>query len=376
MAGGVSELIPVWLVGTTFEPRGSSQYTLRLASMLPDFGFQPIILCQSTASVPARLRKSLTFWEVPHFNKRILGSFGMRRFLREHRDRPPALIHAQRRQVDRVTLDLAHRLDCPYLMTVHDYLPASESLLALTKRLGGIIAVSPSIERDLVVGAGVPHDLVRVIPSGVDLPASPRLPTARKGNQIPIVGTASALEPIKGLTYFLMAAELILSSGHDVEFLIAGSGPDEVVLRRAAQHLDIANSVTFVNYVHEYRQVLETFDVFVMPSLEQGLGTVMLEAMALGKPVVASQVGGIADFFTNGEHALLVPKANHIKLADKIEYLIDNPDKARQLAVNGQRFVRQEFSVERMVRQTAELYREILSSQAATKGKSAVRTPS
>ena len=354
--------VGVWLMASTFEPRGSSLYTLRLASHLTEYDFVPTILCESAARIPAKLRRSLRIREVSGLTSRLWCWSAMRRLVQEWSDEPPALVHAQRRELAWAALECAHRFACPYVVTAHDILPPEESVSVLPERLAALIAVSPTIERDLVLAAGAPQELVHVIPNGVELPIMPKIPEARPAQRIPVVGTASALEEVKGLTYFLMAAELILSSGYDVEFVIAGSGPEEETLRHAAQHLDIANRVTFVGHVPEYTQVIETLDVFVIPSLEQGLGTVMLEAMALGKPVVATRVGGIADFFVDNDHALLVPQANHTLLAQKIKFLLDNPSKARKLAVSGEQFVRKRFSVERMTQETAQLYRQILAS--------------
>lgn len=358
-----SELTPVWLLASDFEPRGSSLYTLRLASHILEYGFKPFIVCQNAQRIPRRLRsnKDVKIIEVPRLTSPLLGNLAIRQLLREYASKPPQLIHAQRRNLDVCALELAQEFRVPYIITVHDRLPPDQSLRVVPEWLAAVIAVSPSIERDLVLGAGVPAEIVQVLPSGVEVPENPTLPPARDARHTPVVGSASALEPVKGLTYFLLAAELILSSGYDVEFLIAGSGPDEETLRRAAQHLDIANRVTFATHITHYTEVIETVDVFVAPSLEQGLGTVMLEAMALGKPVVATHVGGIADFLVDGEHALLIPEANHVILADKIKFLLDNPDKARRLATNALAFVRERFSVERMTRETCEMYRAALA---------------
>lgn len=357
--------VPVWLLATTFEPRGSSLYTLRLASSLPEFGFDPLVVCNSTAHVPSKCRQRITFIEAPWLGHGWLRPFGIRRLLNELRGSTPALLHAQHRGTAMAVMGLANRLRCPYILTIHDLLAAEDSLDVLPEQLGALIAVSPSVQRDLVTAVGLPRGLVHVIPNGVELPSHPLAPVGPDRGRIPVVGTAGALEPIKGLTYFLMAAELILSAGHDVEFVIAGTGPDEESLRRAARALDIANRVTFVGHVQEYSTILDAFDVFVIPSLEQGLGTVMLEAMAIGKPVVATRVGGIADFLVDGEHALLVPKANHVVLADKIQYLLDNPSRARSLATAGQALVRDRFSVERMTDETAQLYQQVLAKAGA-----------
>lgn len=351
---------PVWLLTSTLEPRGSTSYTLRLALGLPEHGFDPLVICQSAEKLPSRLKGQLSIVEVPRLHNRVLRTFVPQLWQRQFPPDPPALIHAQRRSMDDLAIELADRFECPYLITVHDIIAPGESLSVLPRRLGGIVAISPSVKRDLIANASVPEELVHSIPSGVEVSPMPKVTGMREDSRIPIVGTASALEPEKGLAYFLMAAELILSSGHDVEFVIAGSGPEEDTLRRMAQHLDIANRVTFVPYVREYGDILDSFDLFVLPSLEQGLGTVMLEAMAAGKPVVATQVGGVADFVEDGTHALLVPRANHVALAEKIQYLLDNPEKARRLAIGGQQLVRSHFSVERMIADTAALYRRII----------------
>lgn len=360
------ESTPVWLVSATFEPRGSSLYTLRLAQHLGRYGFHAVVVCESDDRIPPRIRAKLDVRTSPNMRSRLFGGAAIRRLARET-TRPPHLIHSQRRGLERVGAAFADAFDVDHILTIHNALQGEAPLGISTRDLSAVVAVSPSVQRTLVLDGGIPEDLVHVIASGVDVPEALRVPPIREADAVPIVGTASALEPNKGILYFLMAAELILSSGHDVEFVVAGSGPDEDVLRRAAQNLDIANRVTFATHIASYTQILDTFDVFVLPSLEQGLGTIMLEAMALGKPVVATRVGGVADFVVDGEHALLIEKENHVVLADKIEFLLDFPEKARRLAVNGQELVRRKFSTERMVAETADLYRRVLAQSPAVR---------
>lgn len=356
---------PVWLLATTFEPRGSTQYTLRLARHLVEFGFAPTVVCESAAAIPPHRRVQLDLIEVPRLSHPVLRWLAVRRLARLARDEPPALLHAQRRELDRVALELAEQLEVPYLVTVHHPLPKDATFRILPERLGAVIAVSSSVREDLSGGAAVPLELLRVVPPGVDPPPGLTLPASRGEHEVPVVGCASAMEPAKGLSYFLMAAELILSSGQDAEFLLAGSGPEEETLRRMAQVLDISHRVTFATHVREYRSILDTLDVFVLPSLEQGAGTIMLEAMGLGKPVVATQVGGVSDYVVDGEHALLVPKANHVILAEKIQFLLDHREKARRLATAAQNLVRARFLSEQMARATAEIYQEVLNRQLA-----------
>ena len=356
--------VPVWLLALDFEPRGRSLYTLRLAERLPEHGFDPIILCSSASAIPTKLRDKLVVREEPYLTRPFFQHFVLRRLAKEYASNPPALIHAQRRALYRQAARLADYLSLPFLVTIHHVLSSVSALGAITNRLAGVLAISPSIQKDLLLKGVVPSEMIHIIPAGVDYTDQAVLEPPRDIDRVPIVCTAGALEPYKGLMYFLMAAEIILSSGQDAEFIITGTGPEEETLRRVAQHLDIANRVTFVNHTKEYRPIIEMADIFVVTSLEQGLGTLMLEAMAAGRPVVATRVGGIADYLSDGDHALLVPTADPVMLAEKIQYLIDNPIRARKLAVNGQQFVRNEFSVDKMAAKTAEFYRNVLKQEA------------
>lgn len=360
MPNKASPTMPVvWLISETFEPRGSSLYTLRLARHLQDHGVEPVIICKSDQFIPSRLRSRLTVRVVPTMHHPLRGWFALRQLIR-NTDQVPALVHSQRIGLERIGDYLASEFEIPHLLTVHNSGDRQRSGIVLRDDLSAVIAVSPSVRRDLLERDSLPDPLVHLIASGVDVPENPRIPPIRDSETIPVVGTACVLEPSKGVVFFLMAAELILSSGHDVEFMVAGAGPEEETLRRVAQRLDIANRVTFAPHVTSFTQIIETFDVFVLPSVHQGLGTIMLEAMALGKPVVATRVGGVSDFVSDGEHALLVDPESHAVLADKIEMLLDFPDKARRLSIAGQELVRRQFSTGRMVADTAALYHKMI----------------
>jgi glycosyltransferase involved in cell wall biosynthesis len=350
---------PVWLVASSFEPRSSTLYTLRLLGRLAEFGFAPTLLCSSAAQIPMRLRTALNVVEAPFLHNRIWRRFNLRRFVARFDDAPPELLHAQRRVHLPATLEIAELLERPCVVTVHET-TAANMRPANVARLKAVLAVNRSVERDLWIRLGVAREIVHFTPSGVEVPAEPPTPPSNGKSRLPVVGMASVLDPAKGALYFLMAADLILSSGQDVEFLIAGTGPDEQTLRRAARKLDIAHRVTFVGHTFDYRELLSTIDLFVSPSLEEGLAVIVLEAMATGLPVVATKVGGMGELFKDGEHLFLVPPANHSALAEKVQTLLDNPAKAKRVALAGREFIRKEFSVERMVRDVAEIYRGVL----------------
>jgi glycosyltransferase involved in cell wall biosynthesis len=340
--------------------RGSSAYTLRLAERLGDVDIRAQLVCESADCVPAAARGQIALAEYPHLNVPLWKHFVFRELMDFVRSNPPALVHVQTPASLKLGEQIAASLQVPLVLTVHSFL-APEATLRFRPRLGGkLIVVSEQLRTDLVRRTGVsPHD-VRMIHSGVEIPEEEALPAAGMEGRVPVVAAAGPLEKQKGHAYFLRAAKRVLDQGLDVEFLVAGSGPDEAALRRLAHELSIAPHVTFVPYVQRYSEVLGAVDVFCLPSLQQGLGTIMLEAMALGKPVIATNVGGVAAAVRDGQTGLVIPSQNETELAEKIVWLVQNPDRAREIGRRGRELVSESFNVRQMVNETANVYREVL----------------
>ena len=353
--------VSVLLLAGDFQVRGSSAYTLRLAEHLPERGVAARTVCSSAEHIPERKRQRAAIRVMPALGRRIRWRHAVRQLADEIDTDRPDLVHVQSRAMAHVGLRLAALTGLPYVLTVHDFLGRGEKVAFSRTRGLKIIAVSDAVADDLTRSAGVPVGLIEVVRSGVEVhPQHADAGTGADASRTRVVGTAGPLERIKGHAYFLEAARIVLHEGHDAEFLIAGAGPEEEALRHLARRLGVADHVTFATYVREYAEVLEALDVFVLPSLAQGLGTVMLEAMALGKPVVATGVGGVYSVVGDGQTGLLTPSRDALALANNIIALLDNPGWARQLGREGQRVVAREFSVERMVRETADLYRRVL----------------
>ena len=115
-------------------------------------------------------------------------------------------------------------------------------------------------------------------------------------------------------------------------------------------------------------EILATFDVFVFPSLEEALGTAVLEAMAAGKAVVASRVGGIPEAVVDQETGLLVPPADSGALAEAVRKLLQDPDLRRQMGERGRLRIEEQFSINRMLDKTADLYHNLCHDLPVTTG--------
>ncbi len=334
-------------------------YTLRLAEHLSAHNIESRVICADARMVEVKRREELKIAEYPHLTTPVAQRITLEILARELQKKPPDLIHIQSREMLAQGVWLARRLRCPYVLTVHDYLNPSERVRFDVRWGRKAIAVSESVRTELLSRVSLPEDKVEVIHSGVEPDKQiDTLPVLAEGH-IPVIGTAGPLEAMKGLPYFLRAAQLVLESKREVEFLISGAGPEEANLRQLARDLKISEQVTFVPNLLDYAACLAAMDIFCLPSLKQGLGTIMLEAMTLGKPVIATGVGGVYSVIRDNETGLVIPPSDSETLAECVMKLLDDVDWARSIGHAGREMVKQNFNVETMVRLTVDLYRQI-----------------
>jgi len=354
--------LQVLLLAGRFEVRGSCAYTLRLAEGLEKERVAARIVTPDARLVDSRVRGRVKIEEVRRLGTPVWGELAGRFLLNEVRDEPPHVVHIQSIRALRYGSRLARRLGRPYVITIHKH-PDEGAKLRIDRRdCRKVIAVSDSVRDDLVRRFELPYELVTVIVSGVDttVPADVRMPL--EPGRVPVIGTAGPLEAVKGLPWFLGAARQVLEVRSDVEFLMAGAGPEEANLRRVARELEIAEKVTFVPYLLSFTESLSATDIFVLPSLQQGLGTIMLEAMALGRPVIATGVGGVSSVIHHGETGLIVPPQNSGELARRILELLEQPARARAFGTRARQLVVERYNVETMVQKTADVYRAIAAA--------------
>ena len=228
------------------------------------------------------------------------------------------------------------------LIPPHCHLPERDALIAVSR----IVA---DFSRD--PGAVVIHPAIDISPfSG-----------KRREHQGIVIGTACRLEPIKGLSYLLDALARLVSEFHDIRLEIAGDGSLRPLLEQEVRGLGISGCVSFIGWRKDLSSVMEGWDIFAMPSLDEGFSVAGLEAMAAGLPVVASAVGGLPELVQDGETGWLVPAAVPAELADRLAELIRDGGKREAMGKAGRRRVLQTFPVARMVAQTIAVYDGLLS---------------
>jgi glycosyltransferase involved in cell wall biosynthesis len=227
------------------------------------------------------------------------------------------------------------------------------------------IAVSQGLKDRLVAG-GIPAKSISVIHNGIILdgirPAGASENAVKEKPSIkeaPLVGIVARLHAVKGHRYFIEAAREILLQRPKTRFLIVGDGSYRPVLEKLAGSLGVSDKVTFTGFVEDVYSLMAELDLLVVSSLWEGFGLTAIEALALGVPVVATEVGGLPEVVRHGETGLLAPPANASALAKSIVWMLDHPREAGEMAAKGGDMVRRKFTAGEMARRTVDLYRKV-----------------
>ena len=208
------------------------------------------------------------------------------------------------------------------------------------------------------------HRPVRLIYNGIDLerfaPRRASRMAVQKALRIPennkIVGHVANLVPKKKQEDLLLAARIVITQYPEVTFVLVGRGPLLDELRRLAHQLGIERNVVFTGFVEDLVEVMDAFDIFALSSLYEGLPTVVIEAMALGKPVVATKVGGTPEIITDGADGFLARPGDPEDLAQKLLKLLRDEQLKGDMGRSALEKVHERFDIRRRVREVEEIY--------------------
>lgn len=213
-----------------------------------------------------------------------------------------------------------------------------------------------------------PPGKVRCIHNGVDLARfAPRPHEAGYRRALglpeggPVVASIGRFVPYKGYAHLIEAAALVARARPDAHWLLAGEGEQRAQLERRCRTLGMDGKIHFVGWREDVPEILAASDVFVMPSLGEHFGRVLVEAMAMGKPVVATDAGGTPEIVLDGETGLLVPPGQPERLAGAVLALLTDAARAERLGAAGCRRARADFSLARHAASVEALYEELLS---------------
>jgi len=235
------------------------------------------------------------------------------------------------------------------------------------QNLSGVVLANATPIRDALISEDrfAPEKL-RVIHNGVDTEKFQRAQRDRArlfpdvGNEMLVVLVGNMHSDVKGHPWLIAAAPTVVREFPEVRFVFAGDGELRPTFAAQVAQLGLESTFKFLGRRSDIPEILASCDLAVLPSRAEGLPNAVLEYMAAGLPTIASRVGGMAELIQDGVTGLLVPAEDANALAGALLQFLRDPEQARQIANDGQRFAVENFSFERLIREIDELYGELL----------------
>jgi glycosyltransferase involved in cell wall biosynthesis len=364
---------------------GAERELLVYVDHLGTFGYSPVVICPDRGPLATELKhRGIPVYGADFPAWRKMWSFPRRkpavRMLRNLIDGlTPALIHVNDLwwvpQTLRAVRDAAFS-DVPVVAHLRQDLDVSKVAQYELAQLDCVLAVSKQVAATLEAG-GVQPGRLRVLYSGLDSHWIFRNEEAARSDfrqrlgiadHVGVIGTVGNLFPRKGYDIMLRALPGVLTATPDVHYLVIGQGDEEYEksLRALCGTLGLASRVHFIGFEPQVRAFLDSMDVYVQPSLMEGFGIAVLEAMAREKPVVASRTGGLPDIVVDGETGLLVPPGHIDELAMAVTSLLIDPARREAMGRKGRQRVMQRFTVEAMMRNLSSAYDRLIQRPAAS----------
>jgi glycosyltransferase involved in cell wall biosynthesis len=228
-------------------------------------------------------------------------------------------------------------------------------IVAVSLDLKGILQETYGVEKTVCIHNGIDLDKIVLERDRWDVRRELEI-----GRECYLIGTVGRLVPVKGHECLLSAMKIFLERVSDAKLILVGDGPLREQLVRLASLLGIDKQVIFMGHQDKVYDLINAMDVFVLPSLHEGMPMVLLEALFLGRPVVASRVGGIPEVIGHGDGGVLIDPGNPEELAQNLSSLWQDRPRAEQLGRAGKNRVKEGFTALLMAERTADLYLSVL----------------
>jgi len=276
--------------------------------------------------------------------------------------------HSLRAELAAIAARLIRQPRSPVIRSVHnidDYYqrqPAATLARLASRRVDHVIAISDAVARHLHTHARLVDKKLTRIHYGLDPTPFLAIPVVPTGRRPPTIGMIARLAPQKGHTTLLDALPAVIERVPDLRVEVVGhehlSSIEE--LAGYARCRGVESHVSFLGYRDDVARALEKWDLLVLPSLWEGFGLVLLEAMAAGRPIVASRVGPVPEIVVHRETGLLVEPVRPGQLSAALIELLQQPEVRRRMGTAGRQRVVERFSLDQMVRETDALYERLL----------------
>ncbi|MBN1869448.1 MAG: glycosyltransferase family 4 protein [Candidatus Omnitrophica bacterium] len=280
------------------------------------------------------------------------------------------LIHAQTRITQVMGALLAKITGKPYVSTCHGYFKTRLSRRIIPCWGDAVIAISEAVEKHLRDDFKVAEKKICLIESGVDIEAFVPAEEGRKkecrerfhlGDGL-VVGMLARLSDVKGQDILIEAMSKVTAQLRNVKLVLVGEGKTEDALKSKARDLNLNGHVQFFSVEVDRYEALSLFDLFVMPSRQEGLGLSIMEAQSAGLPVIASRVGGIPSLIEDGKTGVLVAPEDPDELAEAMVKLLRDKALMNRIGMAAREFIKAKYSSEVMIEKVVTLYQKIITS--------------
>lgn len=315
---------------------------------------------------------------IPFETKSKFDIFSLNRLIRLSKLKKINIIHSHQPRLDLFGCIAAKFRHIPFIFTRHlsiqnlclNNLERSSYIyvdkMITVKHAKKIIAVSKDIANNLIIKENTNPSKIKVIYAGLDLEtygSGVKIGKIRKefhmGSETSLVGIVGRINTQKAHQYFLHAAIEVLKDMPETKFLVVGDGPLREKQETLCRKLGLTSHVIFTGYRKDTSQIMADLDVSVLSSLSEGVPVANIEAMAMGKPIICFNVGGVSELVIDGVTGILVPLKDVKGLANGIIRLLKNKKEAKQMGEAGRMRIEEYFSLERMVEEYEKVYNEV-----------------
>jgi glycosyltransferase involved in cell wall biosynthesis len=351
---------------------GITSYVFTLAKGMKERGHNIYIASSGGELLPKFKQEGIIYVPLPIKTKSelspkiLISMYKLSHTLKRYRIE---IIHSNSRTTQVLAEVLAKYKDFLHVATCHGFFKRR-----ISRRIFGtwgkkVIAVSQPVKEHLIKDFGVPEGNIALIYNGIEAARfknqEPNFRSEMKKSlglaDYPVVGILGRLSDVKGHSYLIEAMQKVLDKTPQARLVIVGEGKMKKKLVSLSRRLGVEKSILFIPSVKETGDILSIMDVFVMPSLKEGLGLALMEAMAAGLAVVGSDVGGIKDLVRHGINGLLVKPADACDLACAISGLLEDSGKRSLLGREAQVFIGKNFTRAKMIAETEKVYAEAFS---------------
>lgn len=350
---------------------GISSYVLTLAAGLHKKGHRVYIASIGGQLLPKFIEQDITCFRIPiktksEISPKVLISLGM--MLKYVKEEKIDIIHANTRVTQVLACLIEKFSGVPFISTCHGFFKKRLSRRIFPCWGWKVIAISAEVKKHLRDDFGLKEEKIRIINNGIDItkfnPKNKDSAVDYKGKLGlgigPVVGIIARLSDVKGHIYLIQAMKFVLEKYPHAQLLIVGEGKMEKELVALSRKMGIEKSVFFSPNILETKDTLSVIDIFVLPSLKEGLGLSLMEAMAMGIAVIGSNVGGIKSLIENGVSGLMVEPRDYKQLSNAIIELLGDRQKREFFGKNARIFIEKNFLQERMVSETEKVYLQCL----------------